>query len=116
MYYNGVRTKTQPHFTIWEAVFLAVSSFFTAALEQLGALVWGPPMLAAFLCTGAWLTLRTKGFQVRRLPFWVSHTFGTLLQRQSGTADAQGISQRQAMAAALAACLGTGNIIGVATN
>jgi AGCS family alanine or glycine:cation symporter len=116
-YYNVIHTKTQLYFCVKGAFFLAVSSFFAAALEQLGAVVWGAPMLAAFLCTGAFLTLRTKGFQLRRLPFWVSRTFGALLHKQKDAAGdgKQAITQRQAMAAALAACLGTGNIVGVAT-
>ncbi|MDR2526118.1 MAG: amino acid carrier protein [Oscillospiraceae bacterium] len=70
-------------------------------------------MLGAFLCTGAWLTLRSRAFQIRRAPFWWRQTFSTLLRKREA---AQGsISQRQALMGALAACLGTGNIIGVAT-
>jgi len=70
-------------------------------------------MLAAFLCTGAYLTLRSGVFPLRRLGLWTKQTFGTLLR--SGHNKAEGISQRQALTAALAACLGTGNIVGVAT-
>ena len=114
MYYTEPRAKTQPYFTKSGGGFLAVSSVPGAALERLGAIVWGPPMLGVFLAAGAWLTLRTKGFQLRRLPFWMRNTFGTLLRKQEN-AGVNSITQRQAMAAALAACLGTGNIVGVAS-
>ena len=81
--------------------------------QALSAFLWGPPMLAAFLCTGAYLTLRSGVFPLRRLGLWTKNTFGTLLHAKQSKAE--GISQRQALTAALAACLGTGNIVGVAT-
>jgi len=70
-------------------------------------------MLAVFLLTGAYLTARSRAFPLRRLGLWVRTTFGTLLKKQE--AGEGSITQRQALASALAACLGTGNIIGVAT-
>ena len=82
--------------------------------SALGAFIWGPPMLAAFLCTGALFTVRSGLFPFRRLPLWIHVTFGSLLRRQPKT-EAGSISQRQALTSALAACLGTGNIVGVAT-
>ena len=82
---------------------------------RMGDFLWGPPMLAVFLLTGAYLTLRGGVFPVRRLRLWLKTTFGSLLKRGQGTADAQSISQWQALTSALAACLGTGNIVGVAT-
>ena len=83
------------------------------AVGALGNFLWGPPMLAVFLLTGAYLTARSRAFPLRRLGLWVRTTFGTLLKKQE--AGAGSITQRQALASALAACLGTGNIIGVAT-
>jgi len=71
-------------------------------------------MLAVFLFTGIWFTLRSGLFPFRRLPLWLNVTFGSLLRRQPVAAEGS-ISQRQALTSALAACLGTGNIIGVAT-
>jgi len=79
----------------------------------LAGFLWGPPMLAVFLLTGAYLTARTRGFPFRRLGLWVRVTFGSLFKKQ--TAAEGSITQRQALASALAACLGTGNIVGVAT-
>ena len=77
----------------------------------LGGFLWGPPMLAVFLLTGAYLTIRSRGFPFRRPGLWIKNTFGTLLKKQ--TAAEGSITQRQALASALAACLGTGNIVGV---
>ena len=82
-------------------------------VRGLGGILWGPPMLAVFLLTGAYLTARTRGFPFRRLGLWVRVTLGSLFKKQ--TAAEGSITQRQALASALAACLGTGNIVGVAT-
>ena len=82
-------------------------------LEGLGGFLWGPPMLVVFLLTGAYLTIRSRGFPFRRLGLWVKVTFGSLLKKQEAAEGS--ITQRQALASALAACLGTGNIVGVAT-
>jgi len=81
--------------------------------EALGSFLWGPPMLAVFLLTGAYLTARSRAFPLRRLGLWVRVTFGTLFKKQEAAAGS--ITQRQALTSALAACLGTGNIVGVAT-
>ena len=83
------------------------------AVGALGGFLWGPPMLAVFLLTGAYLTVRSRVFPLRRLGLWVKITFGSLLKKQEAAAGS--ITQRQALASALAACLGTGNIVGVAT-
>ena len=82
--------------------------------EALGGFLWGPPMLAVFLLTGAWLTLRSRVFSLRRVGLWLRATIGSLTKKKAKT-DAHSISQWQAMTSALAACLGTGNIVGVAT-
>jgi len=84
------------------------------AIGTLGNFLWGPPMLAVFLLTGAYLTARSRAFPLRRMGLWIRTTFGTLLKKQQ--AEAGSITQRQALASALAACLGTGNIVGVASH
>ena len=87
---------------------------FDQAIGALGGFLWGPPMLGVFLFTGAYLTLRSRGFPFRRLGLWNKLTFGSLFQAKKSH-DAHSISQWQALTSALAACLGTGNIVGVAT-
>ena len=87
---------------------------FSSIQETLTRFIWGPPMLAVFLFTGILFTLRSGWFPIRRLPLWLNVTFGSLLRKQPAAAEGS-ISQRQALTSALAACLGTGNIVGVAT-
>ena len=85
--------------------------------EAVSAFLWGPPMLAAFLGVGLLLTLRARGWQLTHAHIWLRETllaaFRDKAVRQGG-ADGS-ISQFQALSAALAACMGTGNIVGVAT-
>jgi AGCS family alanine or glycine:cation symporter len=70
--------------------------------------------LSLFLLTGAYLTVRSRGFFLRRFGLWNKATFGSLLTARQSR-DKHSISQWQALTGALAACLGTGNIVGVAT-
>ncbi len=88
-----------------------------ALLEQINHAVhdavWGPVMVAAFLGTGAYFTLRSGFFQVRHFGLWQRRTFLALFQRGGAGSD-RAISPLQAMSTALAASLGTGNIVGVA--
>ena len=67
-------------------------------------------MLAAFMGTGFYFTLKTRFFQFRHPVMIFRSTFGRL--KQSRGKD--GISPLAALSSALAACMGTGNIIGVA--
>jgi alanine or glycine:cation symporter, AGCS family len=84
---------------------------FTAWLNMLGALVWGPALLVLLVGTGVFYTIRLKGLQFRALPRALRLAFSR--NRQS---DAPGdISQFQALMTAMAATIGTGNIAGVAT-
>lgn len=91
---------------------------YMRVLEQLihtaHDLVWGPAMIAAFLGAGLWFTCGSRFFQVRRFGLWQRRTFCTLFHRGQGAAGGRNISQLQAMTTALAASLGTGNIVGVA--
>ncbi|MGT2963779.1 alanine/glycine:cation symporter family protein [Streptococcus acidominimus] len=78
-------------------------------LQQLNSLVWGAPLLMLLVGTGIYFTLRMGLFQVRRLP----RAFRLVL---SDDASGQGdVSSFAALCTALAATVGTGNIVGVAT-
>ena len=83
-----------------------------AFLDQLGAIIWGPWLLIPLLLgTGLYLTIRLGGIQFLRLG--PALRLGLLRRRDAG---AEGdISQFQALTTALAATVGTGNIVGVAT-
>ena len=78
----------------------------------LGALVWGPPMLALLLGTGIFLSIRCGFPQFRHARWIAQHTLGALLHSGRGK-DGTNLSPFQAMTTALAGTAGTGNIAGV---
>jgi alanine or glycine:cation symporter, AGCS family len=81
-------------------------------LNQISSFVWGPLFLVPLLLlTGLYLTVRLKGLQFREL--WHSLWLALIVRKEEG---AEGdISHFQALMTALAATVGTGNIVGVAT-
>jgi len=84
----------------------------TAVVQRIGDFVWGPYLLIPLLLlTGLYLTIRLRGIQFRKL--WHSLYIALIVRREKG---AEGdISHFQALMTALAATVGTGNIVGVAT-
>lgn len=91
-------------------------------LEQIGdwihRLVWGPATLGTLLLTGIYFTLRSRFFPFRRLRLWWKETVGSFFAKPGRNSEPEtrkkGISSFQAMTAALAGAMGTGNIVGVA--
>jgi len=82
-------------------------------MDFLGAVsgfVWGPPMLVLLVGTGILLTVRLRGLQFTKLIYAHKQIFTKDDNKSEGD-----ISQYQALATALAATIGTGNIAGVAT-
>lgn len=92
-----------------------------AKIEEINAavngVVWGIPMLALLLAVGVYLTVGTGFFQIRRFGYTMKNTILAVFRDKSvvRTGDHKAISQFQALATALAATVGTGNIVGVAT-
>lgn len=86
-------------------------------LNSVSSFVWGPAMLALFLFTGLFLTARTRFFSVLHANIWFKKTIFAAVTDKSvrKSRDCGSISRFQALTSALAACLGTGNVIGVAT-
>lgn len=78
-------------------------------LATLSAIVWGPLMLTLLVGTGLYLTILLKGMQFRALP----HAFKLILQKDRHHEG--DISHFAALMTALAATVGIGNIVGVAT-
>ena len=78
-------------------------------LDQIDSLVWGPPLLILLVGTGIYLTLRLRLLQISRL----SRAFRLIFV--SGEDHHGDVSSFAALCTALAATVGTGNIIGVAT-
>lgn len=75
--------------------------------------VWGPVMLVLLVGTGIFLTIRTRFLSWRNLGYAIKSTLSKeARQRGDGAGD---ISPFSALTTALAATIGTGNIVGVAT-
>jgi len=72
-------------------------------------------MLVCFLAAGLYFSVRTGWFQFRRMGLWLRKTWGELVRPDTEDESRSGISQRQSICTALAATVGTGNIVGVAT-
>lgn len=86
---------------------------FSIILQAVDAFVWGPAMLALFVGTGVFLTIRTRFLAWRNLGRAIRLTFSKASRTRGG--EAGDISPFSALATALAATVGTGNIVGVAT-
>lgn len=82
--------------------------------EALGAFVWGMPMLAVFLFTGLYFSVRSGFFQITGIKIWLGKTVFSRKGEKISVREGS-VSQRSALFSSLAACLGTGNIVGVAT-
>ena len=78
-------------------------------LSKINNIVWGPPLLILLMGTGIMLTIRLRLLQVIKLPKAIQLIFKA---ENKGTGD---INSFGALCTALAATVGTGNIVGVAT-
>jgi len=78
-------------------------------VSVLSGWVWGPPMLILLVGTGLYLTVMLKGLQFRAL----GHALKLVFHKED-KADGD-ISHFAALTTALAATVGIGNIVGVAT-
>jgi len=76
-------------------------------LRRASDAVWGWHMMVLFLGVGVLFTIRLRGIQVRQL----GRALKLIRRREQGS----GISSYAALCTALAATIGTGNIVGVAT-
>lgn len=75
--------------------------------------VWGPVMLVLLVGTGIFLTIRTRFLPWRNLGYAIKSTLSKEARTKNrGTGD---VSPFSALTTALAATIGTGNIVGVAT-
>lgn len=89
---------------------------FAGFIESISAAIWGAPMMAAFLGVGGMFSVRTGFFQLFRIKTWFANTIVSAFRDKSARKSGENsISQLQALTATLAACIGTGNIVGVAT-
>ena len=78
--------------------------------------VWGWPALVLLGFVGILMTVLTKFFQVGHIGHWIKNTIGAIFKDKhvTGHTEDRSISQFQSLCTALAATVGTGNIVGVA--
>ena len=86
--------------------------------SSINGFVWGIPMLILLIGTGIFMTILTKVFQISHLKTWWTNTIGSVFTNKHVTKHTakhdKSISQFQSLTTALAATIGTGNIVGVA--
>ncbi|MDY2737884.1 alanine/glycine:cation symporter family protein, partial [Intestinibacter sp.] len=82
---------------------------FLQLLNSIDGFIWGPPLLVLLVGTGIYFTVRLGLIQIVKLPKALKLIFKA---ENNGSGD---ISSFGALCTALAATIGTGNIVGVAT-
>lgn len=87
--------------------------FLMSINSAINNIVWGPPILFLIVGTGLYLSISTKFFSVTKIGYILRNTFLKMFSKESrGEGE---VTAFQAVATALAATVGTGNIAGVAT-
>jgi len=78
-------------------------------------IVWGWPALILLGFVGILMTCLTKFFQLTHIGHWMKQTIGAIFKDKevTGHTNDKSISQFQSLCTALAATVGTGNIVGV---
>ena len=72
-------------------------------------------MLCGFLATGLYLSAKNGFFQIIGFRKWINLTIAGAFRKKEKRTKSGGISPFAALSSALAASLGTGNIVGIAT-
>ncbi|MBQ6998113.1 MAG: sodium:alanine symporter family protein [Oscillospiraceae bacterium] len=90
-----------------KAILDAIINFFTGPLNTVA---WMYILLPCVLLGGIFFTVRNRGLQFAKLGYALKHTIGKVFQKRS--ADKGAVTPFQAVTTALAATVGTGNIIG----
>ena len=91
----------------------------TSINGAVNSFVWGIPMLVLLVGTGILMTILTRFFQLSHIRHWFQNTIGGIFRDKHITKhtdkEDKSISQFQSLCTALAATIGTGNIVGVAS-
>ena len=84
--------------------------------DAINGAVWGWPALILLGFVGVLMTLMTGFFQIGHFKHWMKNTIGAIFSDKHvvGHTKDRTISQFQSLCTALAATVGTGNIVGVA--
>lgn len=85
----------------------SIVNFFTGTLNTVA---WLYIFLPCTIVGGLYLTIRNRGIQFTRFGHMLKNTFGKMFQKQEAGAGA--VTPLQAVTTALAATVGTGNIVG----
>lgn len=80
-------------------------------ISSISNVIWGPPVLLLFIATGLHLSIRGKFFQITKPKQILSLIFNSFKEKKTLSQ----VSPFSAFCSVLGACIGTGNIIGVAT-
>lgn len=133
LYWEKIKTKYRSGNYVSVDIFGCLRFFFYLKTERrmymvelitnvnntINGFVWGVPMLVLLVGTGILMTILTKFFQLSHLGHWFKNTVGGIFHDEHVTkhteAEDQSISQFQSLCTALAATIGTGNIVGVAS-
>jgi len=88
----------------------------TSVNDAVNGVVWGWPALILLGFVGILMTIMTSFFQVTHFGHWLKNTIGAIFSDKhvTGHTEDKSISQFQSLCTALAATVGTGNIVGVA--
>lgn len=87
---------------------------FTDIVDALNDLLWGKLLIFLLLGTGIYYSIRLRFPQFRQIKRINNQVFGDMFKK-GAKADQDGMSSFQALATAIAAQVGTGNLAGVAT-
>ena len=100
--------------------FAGLVDSITKVNGAVNSFVWGVPMLVLLVGTGILMTVLTRFFQLSHIGHWFKNTIGGIFNDRHITRhtdkDDKAISQFQSLCTALAATIGTGNIVGMMTN
>ena len=87
---------------------------FTSIIKTASSILWDDFLLILLLCVGIYFTFRLRFVQVTKFKASFRKVFGGIKLR-GNKAGKEGMSSFQALATAIAAQIGTGNIAGAAT-
>lgn len=82
--------------------------------DLINGIVWGWPALILLGFVGILMTCLTGVFQISHFGHWIKNTIGAIFSDKhvTGHTSDKSISQFQSLCTALAATVGTGNIVG----
>lgn len=88
----------------------------TEILNLIAHILWGAPVLILLFSVGLLFSIRTKFFQLRSFCYILKNTGGKMFKKGGDASGKNGtLTPLQAVSSALAGCVGTANIAGVAT-